>query len=441
MSLLKKQQRCQQATVACQDSVDCSVKMEFLFYSWSSTCAATTCSTYTTRGDCCWTQFDTWNNFDVVGSWRDQMLQDDMDEEVRNGARLAVALVDCLDTLQDLDLFSYDILESQYAALLTDQEPAAGPGRIVVTQPDAADLMKPASSSCTKMRCAEGADVNGDEDLVPCSCDAATSYANSIGGCVDKTDCGASEYISSPGDGYTDRICMELTTCTSSQYESGRTDRGDVECEDLTFECSLDEITALGQAAASSSGSRLELLNAPATTVVVDMTVSSENANIPEGTRIVSVESQTMFTLSTTLEAGTVAVGEFITFSLQPQFEERAPTATSDRVCTFLRECDLYDPTAPTYQTRAPTSTRNRECGVLTACNNDEWESTSPTVTSDRDCTERTACIVGTTYQTSAGDATTDRTVRIIHPPPPLPAPRPVSVVHRICFWLTRCQV
>ncbi len=82
------------------------------------------------------------------------------------------------------------------------------------------------------------------------------------------------------------------------------------------------------------------------------------------------------------------------------------PSESTDRVCTALTPCDTatqYQLTAPTpltdrvcrnvtrclaseYESKTPTSTSNRECMPITVCNQDQIEVRPPTSTSDRLC-------------------------------------------------------
>eukprot|EP00049_Salpingoeca_infusionum_P013839 m.258220 g.258220 ORF g.258220 m.258220 type:complete len:1753 (+) comp15536_c3_seq7:223-5481(+) len=87
------------------------------------------------------------------------------------------------------------------------------------------------------------------------------------------------------------------------------------------------------------------------------------------------------------------------------QYQSKAPTSFSDRVCQPIRIC-----TASEYETKAPTETSNRECQAITVCNdNTQYETTAPTTTSDRECTSLTTCLQYEEYETVAKTATTDR--------------------------------
>ncbi|EGD79525.1 hypothetical protein PTSG_10095 [Salpingoeca rosetta] len=57
-------------------------------------------------------------------------------------------------------------------------------------------------------------------------------------------------------------------------------------------------------------------------------------------------------------------------------------STTGQATCTAHATCD----TDTQYQTKAPTTSTNRECGPLTDCGTGEWEERAPTATSDRVC-------------------------------------------------------
>eukprot|EP01147_Barroeca_monosierra_P009610 gene9610-1832_t len=62
------------------------------------------------------------------------------------------------------------------------------------------------------------------------------------------------------------------------------------------------------------------------------------------------------------------------------EYEIRAPTTTSDRLCG-LPLCAVNE-----YETHRPTPTTNRRCASLSQCNSSELEIISPTPTTDREC-------------------------------------------------------
>ena len=293
MSLLADQTRCEDAATACTadtSSGGCSKKMEFFFHTWARLCAETSCSngaSYTARGDCCPAEL---GQMPMVADWRTSPSG--------TAAAVATALVDCLDTLQQLDLFSYDILESRYAGLLSAGG-ARGPGGEVVSSE-----FIPAVSTCAQMSAI--------------ACAEETRYANVLGSCVDKPICSDTAFMSSPGDGFTDRTCQDVTACTSTEYEAVEaTSSANARCEPISPECATEEYESA----------------AP--------TPSTDRACV------------------TIRACGPT------------QFESEAPTADSNRVCTFLRECNPVlnaNEETTEFESVEATASTDRECATRTVC-------------------------------------------------------------------------
>ena len=78
------------------------------------------------------------------------------------------------------------------------------------------------------------------------------------------------------------------------------------------------------------------------------------------------------------------------------EFETAAPTPSTDRECSLVREC-----TVTQYETVAPTANSNRECAELRRCYGHEYESLAATATTDRQCTSLTVCIDGEYVESS----------------------------------------
>ena len=78
------------------------------------------------------------------------------------------------------------------------------------------------------------------------------------------------------------------------------------------------------------------------------------------------------------------------------EFETAAPTSSTDRGCSLVREC-----TVTQYETVAPTANSNRECAELRRCYGHEYESLAATATTDRQCTSLTVCIDGEYVESS----------------------------------------
>jgi hypothetical protein len=174
--------------------------------------------------------------------------------------------------------------------------------------------------------------------------------------------------------------------------------------------------------------------------------------------------------------------------SATTQYESKAFTGTSDRVCTNLRNCtDLeYESTAPTrtsnrvcsllslcnltyqysmplsgtsdrvcatirnctsseFQTAAPTPTSNRGCLSIRACNPLlEYQTAAPTATSDRICTNLTVCDYSTQYQSVEPTTTTNRACAPLAPACNFTAQQyqavaPTNTNNRVCRSISIC--
>ena len=72
-------------------------------------------------------------------------------------------------------------------------------------------------------------------------------------------------------------------------------------------------------------------------------------------------------------------------------YETKARTRSSDRVCSSITECADDE-----FQTRAPSKINNRECTKLQTCDGiDTYESKPPTKTTDRVCAATKRCSIG----------------------------------------------
>ena len=88
-------------------------------------------------------------------------------------------------------------------------------------------------------------------------------------------------------------------------------------------------------------------------------------------------------------------------------FEATALTATSDRVCTAVQECDP----STQFESAAPSATTDRSCSLVrTPCADDgtEFEYAAHTENTDRICAKVTACN-STAYELEAPSPTSDR--------------------------------
>ena len=96
--------------------------------------------------------------------------------------------------------------------------------------------------------------------------------------------------------------------------------------------------------------------------------------------------------------------GKGVTCTAQ-QYELVGASATSTRVCEPLRVCDFP---STEYETRAPTAMSNRICGKLSpVCSTSEYEKVAASATRDRVCAWRTTCALHQ-YVVAAATATTD---------------------------------
>jgi len=171
--------------------------------------------------------------------------------------------------------------------------------------------------------------------------------------CTIVTPCGEDEYISTPHDPVgtngigSDRTCTARTVCVGDEYQSNANPLGDNEDRVCTArtECGNNQYQS--------------------------------NAN-PLG----DLENRVCETLTLCVQ--------------DSSYESTPPTATSDRVCTTLTQCN-----ADEYQESPPTLLDDRVCKTLTSCVGDEYISTPHTVSSDRTCTARTECS-STQYQSNA---------------------------------------
>ena len=75
------------------------------------------------------------------------------------------------------------------------------------------------------------------------------------------------------------------------------------------------------------------------------------------------------------------------------EFQSKALTRTTDRVCTSARACDYKKQ----FESKAPTSTTNRECSTISVCNSGSYVSKTHTMTSNLACK---ACATNT-YQSA----------------------------------------
>ena len=149
------------------------------------------------------------------------------------------------------------------------------------------------------------------------------------------------------------------------------------------------------------------------------------------------------------------------------QFETAALTATSDRQCAVLSTCDHLGGEddgdgdgATEYVVSAATATSNRECALLTVCSpteRQEFESKAARKESDRECAPFTPCdyVAGNAsrYQSAPPGATHDRTCAVLavcvageeyEATPPLGGIAyglQVLVTNRECKQITRCKI
>lgn len=140
------------------------------------------------------------------------------------------------------------------------------------------------------------------------------------------------------------------------------------------------------------------------------------------------------------------------------QFETHALTPTSDRQCSVLSDCDHLETDgngdATEYVLQEATATSNRVCALLAVCSpteRQEYESEAATKHSNRVCTPFTSCEAGAEFQSSGPTGTSDRSCTRLtvcasgqeyEGTPPLGGSAfevQVLVTNRICLPITQC--
>eukprot|EP00054_Salpingoeca_dolichothecata_P025910 m.183153 g.183153 ORF g.183153 m.183153 type:complete len:3304 (+) comp25500_c0_seq1:45-9956(+) len=88
------------------------------------------------------------------------------------------------------------------------------------------------------------------------------------------------------------------------------------------------------------------------------------------------------------------------------EYEVRAPTLTSDRVCGSVQSCDF----STQYESTPPTRSNNRVCLATSTCQPGvNYESKAPTLSTDRQCVPVQQCSPGKTFEVTAPTSSTDR--------------------------------
>ena len=144
----------------------------------------------------------------------------------------------------------------------------------------------------------------------------------------------ATEYETTAPSSTADRVCANLTQCTSDEYQSlAPTPTSDRAC----------------------------------TTATVCNATQYANPQL-------------------TLEADRVC--HLIRECTEFEWEAFPPTETTDRSCVPISDCNV----TTEFQIAGPTTTSDRVCQLSTVCSENEYEIQAPTATTDRICTNLTVC-------------------------------------------------
>lgn len=119
------------------------------------------------------------------------------------------------------------------------------------------------------------------------------------------------------------------------------------------------------------------------------------------------------------------------------EFELSPLTEDADRVCRSVTGCGPNE-----YETMAPTKTSDRQCSATRRCAGGEWETTAPTASSDRGCESHSICVWASEYAAIPPTATSDRRCQALKECAGLPdqyvAARPTRSTDRACGRCTR---
>ena len=274
---------------------------------------------------------------------------------------------------------------------------------------------------------------------------------NPVGGACEQTTVDGwidGQYMSSAATPTTNRVCTAISSCPADKYQSvpptATTDR----------ECGHTQPSACDGVTEYESRAPTSLLNRECTDLITcqpGVTYEpSPPADIYTAQRVCSgvvtgCDSQSQYqTAEPTLLANRVCAP--LTPICDPaalKYQSAAPTATTDRVCSSINVCDgisTFEPsptisktlgqytaqrtcndidtcTTGQYEVTPPDATTNRVCADWTVCGAadvstagvDNYQTTDPTGNTNRGCTNQPAACTASEYESTIGDASTER--------------------------------
>eukprot|EP00041_Stephanoeca_diplocostata_P002277 m.25151 g.25151 ORF g.25151 m.25151 type:complete len:4654 (-) comp13142_c0_seq1:95-14056(-) len=267
--------------------------------------------------------------------------------------------------------------------------------------------------------------------------------------CTAITTCTASEYLRTPATPTTDNDCRSITpACTDGQFVlAAATATSDLVCQDQTALCSELQVAPPTATSArlcqpwtvcGTNAYETQRPTRDTDRTCAPLTTCSQGTfetRAPTASTDRHCGQCTVVCTATEFASGCVGTQDRVCTAISEcrtglEFETRAPTPTSDRVCRALAtpcvssmEIETVAPTATSdrqcttidlcgvneYQLAPATVTSQTVCASVRTCGVGQFESAAPTPTSDRRCTDSTGCDIVHAFEVTARTATTDR--------------------------------
>ena len=145
------------------------------------------------------------------------------------------------------------------------------------------------------------------------------------------------------------------------------------------------------------------------------------------------------FLESTCSTASDSICSRFTDCSPEGQFEQQAPTISTDRICTDAQICLENE-----FESDPLTGVSDRGCTELAVCEPDQFQSDAPTINSDRRCVNASTCDCSNQYESLAMTGTSDRQCTYFNQPEcpvnQYEVAAPTCSSDRLCAGLTVCS-
>ena len=217
--------------------------------------------------------------------------------------------------------------------------------------------------------------------------------------CIPVSECGDAEFITAAATHLSDVVCAALEQCLEGSFEA------EAPTETSNRICSTCSICSEGQYYHSECVSNADA-RCRACSICNDAQFSSVECRPDQDTICLAVLDcpQGEYENGAPTNTSNRQCAQLSSCDGSSTYESVGPTATSDRGCTFVREC------ADEYESAAPTPTTNRVCLALSNCDELlEYQSEPSSQTTNRICQTASICRSGE-FEFTALSATADRT-------------------------------